>query len=428
MIRNNFKKNYTLKPSQNSTSTSKSHSEVIFNGGSTYDFVIAKGKLRQKFIENQCWNYVIPNQVENNVEQMLGTSSSSSTPADQIVEEMFAIPKPSAEPSIVDKMIEEKFNILNQVYQNVNTHTQEDESQGLDTVEANKVRLNNINKYEEEKGKLELSRESILNTLLNAITRWDKDKAIHEEKQANCMKVFTKYLGPGPLSLINKEINELKFRAAWVKLNKHYSLGAATQQNISQVISLLSNSVYNKNKSIQEHFEEMISIAHEIDQVGGVKIANELLLEYILSSIERSSAFSTYEDDIKAIRRQGDNLQKAQSILQITQSNNASKLTVEKFGMKRHFSSEYATVAVTNNKKKSKVSNVVNKTFSCIHCNKPHASEKCWSIATCSKCNVVGHIARFCPEKIGSSQSNNSCIKNVQNKNLSVADVFASKK
>jgi hypothetical protein len=78
-------------------------------------------------------------------------------------------------------------------------------------------------------------------------------------------------------------------------------LGAATQQNISQVISLLSNSVYNKNKSIQEHFEEMISIAHEIDQVGGVKIANELLLEYILSSIERSSAFSTYEDDIKAI-------------------------------------------------------------------------------------------------------------------------------
>jgi hypothetical protein len=84
---------------------------------------------------------------------------------------------------------------------------------------------------------------------------------------------------------------------------------------------------------------------------------------------------------------------------------------------------------MTNNKKKSKVSNVVvNKTFSCIHCNKPHASEKCWSIATCSKCNVVGHIARFCPEKIVSSQSNNSCIKNVQNKNLSVADVFTSKK
>jgi hypothetical protein len=79
----------------------------------------------------------------------------------------------------------------------------------------------------------------------------------------------------------------------------------------------------------------MISIAYEIDQVGGVKIANELLLEYILSSIERSSAFSTYEDDIKAIRRQGDNLQKAQSVLQITQSNIASKLTVEKFGMKK---------------------------------------------------------------------------------------------
>jgi hypothetical protein len=108
MIRTNFKRNYHFKSNQNSTSTSKSHSEVIFNGGSTYDFVIAKGKLRQKFIENQCWNYVITNQVENNVEQMLGTSSSSSTPADQIVEEMFAIPKPSAEPSIVDKMIEEK--------------------------------------------------------------------------------------------------------------------------------------------------------------------------------------------------------------------------------------------------------------------------------------------------------------------------------
>ncbi len=58
--------------------------------------------------------------------------------------------------------------------------------------------------------------------------------------------MFNTYLGPGPLSVINSELNGLRFRNAWYKLCTHYSATSGSKQSVSSRMSLLSNVVYVK--------------------------------------------------------------------------------------------------------------------------------------------------------------------------------------
>lgn len=412
------------------------NSEIIFNGGSAYDFILARSKLRQKFIENKCWSYVAPAAVGlEDVGDGFGIPNELGLPHPAlpaaIIEDIFDMAKPRANMDYADQLIQDKIDGINEVY-NLNEEAIHDVEADDNYTEAqrNLDLMRNDRERRLALLKAEQSRDTILASLLNSLAQWNRDKAVHEEKQGACMKVFTTYLGPGPQSAIHEELSEMRFRAAWAKLNATFSLGNATQQSVAQMTDILTSAVYNRSKSIQEHVEEMMLLSTEIKQAGGYELPSEILLQFIIKSIENSSSFKDFEDDIKAIRRSGNTLLQAQTIFQNTQSNLDNKKLVEKLNRKREREqgkySAFGGAATVNKPKKSKVSvdskhdtaNVVSAVGVCKHCgSKTHSAERCWTVAKCRDCNKIGHIARFCPDKP----------KDLSARKVAVTDVFVKK-
>ena len=425
-----------FKPSSSSSATSTSL--VIFNGGSAYDFALAKQRLKNKFVENKCWAYVeMPLPVVAGVAGALAVPGVAGLPgpaaAGAIIEDMFTIAKPAANQHAAQAIVQLEINEINNMYNQNDLQVQ-----NLPISYERKQ----VMYYENDKKKRDLINDAnksvtqVLERLLHAVVQWDKDKALHDDRVAACLKVFTTYLGPGPLSLINNDLNHMRFRTAWYKLCTHYSAASGSQQSVASVISMLTNAVYVKNKTIQEHIEEMSLIASECTEVGGMAIPQSMVLEYILASIERSACYSDFEEDIKHIRRFGNTLLEAQTALQITQSNLAAKKTVEKMKAKRGRDADpakgvnkeimaAASLIVNNNKKKPKVSAAAgnvndNGADVCKHCSKYHKSEKCWKLAVCDKCGNTGHIAPFCRTNLTKSENNKSTP-------VSVVGVFSKK-
>ncbi len=420
-----------------SSSSGSSSSQVIFVGGSAYDFALAKQKLKNKFIENKCWSYVeMPPPLLGVVPGAVGVPAVAGIPHPAvpaaIIEDIFNVAKPEANQGIAQAMVQVEINEINAM---CDQNQVEIYNMNIGHGVKNQMYFDNDKKRRELIYNANRSVVQVLERLLSAVTQWHKDKALHEEKVAACLKVFVTYLGPGPLSVINSDLNHMRFRAAWHKLCTRYSTNSGSRQSVSNIMSSLSNAVYVKNKTIQEHIEEMMLIANECTQVDGVAIPENLVLEYILTSIERSACASDFEEDVKAIRRFDYNLLKAQETLQTTQNNIASQRTVNKMKNKRARDQESgeqskghkeilaaATLIVQNNNKKPKVSKgdvVKNGTVVCKLCSKPHKGE-CWTTAICDKCNTVGHIARWCPTNLVKPESNN------KNK-LSLVGVFSKK-
>jgi len=73
-----------------------------------------------------------------------------------------------------------------------------------------------------------------------------------------------------------------------------------------EVITALGNVVYNAQEcSVTEHIEFMQRVASEMIDAGNVNLPDNLILEYVLTSIEKSPG-KMFELDIQYVRRLAD--------------------------------------------------------------------------------------------------------------------------
>ncbi len=93
----------------------------LFNGGSSYDWMVSKSKIKNKFIEAGCWSYIEPVPlavavVAGAVGVPLGAPAVLPAVVAAIVEDLFAVPKPVATVAHADVLIQNMVDELNIVY------------------------------------------------------------------------------------------------------------------------------------------------------------------------------------------------------------------------------------------------------------------------------------------------------------------------
>lgn len=407
-------------------------SSVIFNGGSTYEFLIARPKIREKFIENECWNYVGPLPMAPALmAQALGVPAVAAPPGpavpNAIIEDLFTAPIPVANLDAAQAIIANKRLAIETTYEENEMDLWDLPPGTMSVTELNIAITKNDAERRKEILKVENDLDKVLEGLLAAVVRWDKDKALHEKKVASCLRVYNSVLGPGPLASIREDLANLRFRAAWIHLNEHYALTANGTQNMSQIAGLLNSAVFDpKHKSMHEHIEEMVLIGNEVTVYGGLAIPEELMREYVMVSIEKSNC-DEFADDIKYARRHNSTLQELRDMLQITVSRLEINKSINSLKKKRdHDLEEQVRAAVENKMKASKKSKTsAGKTSAghkCSHCGKPHKDENCWTIAVCDSCKKTGHISRFCPDQAKPEKASSSA------KTVSKREMFAASK
>ena len=175
-------------------------------------------------------------------------------------------------------------------------------------------------------------------------------------------------------------------------MNSHYSTSAGGQQNVSDVNNLMNTAVFNpKSKTIAEHIEDMLTLANEVTLAHGAPLADGLILEYILSSMERSEC-TDYAEDLKDIRRRDVDLVEARRLFQKTESKKLVTELVDKQQRANKRASQTALSAdVESPSKRSKKENELIKAAAMIVQNGSSPKKNPFSAHTCSKCGKVGH-------------------------------------
>jgi hypothetical protein len=428
--------------SASASSTAFGGSHRLFAEGGTYEFALARPKIRERFIENECWSYVNPaDPAAVGVAAAgagIGGGAAPPHPALPLalLENLFGDPKPASNLDAANLQVAEDRLAAETMYDfnEVDIWDLEDDMEP-EAVQA--AILKNDAERRKEIYRIESSVHTVHRGLLLAVVQWDKDKALHEKKQASCLKVFNTSLGPGPLSVIHEELSNLRFRAAWVRLNDHFGLAGGGQQNTASIISLLNNSVYNPDRSLSQHIEEMILIGAELPAFGGGHMPDELMREYVLASVEKSGHADLIADCQHA-RRMDLTLVQTRNVFQITISKEATAKSVAK-ALKRknkdhdslvadaEFAAAAAGLHISKNKK-FKYGGVpggngqLSKDYKCKHCGRNHLETVCWLTQTCMKCGQVGHIGRRCPNSSASEKTPTST------KTVSMGGVFAAKK
>ncbi len=411
---------------------------VIFDRGGAYEFALARAKIRQRFIENECWSYVDPAAAPAiAVAAAVGVPPGGAPPHPAVpaalLENIFGDPQPIANLAAAHLIVADR-RLGTETMYDLNEAELWDMDGVMDGDDIQVAVLKNDMERRKEVLKIENSVPDVERGLLAAVVQWDKDKALHEKKQAACMRVFNNSLGPGPLSVIREDLQAMRYRRAWVRLNDHFGLAGGGQANTSQVIKLLSNAVYNPHRSLNAHIDEMIVIAGELPAFGGGAMPADLLREYVLASVEKSG-HSKLLADCEYVRRAELTLEQARAIFQTTISKEATELSVEKALRKTkredrdgllaeaEIAAAAAGMTLTSSKKARKEKSVKDGATPpvCKHCGKKHSSEKCWSILECKLCGKTGHIGRFCPETTAAE-------KPVSTKTVSIGGVFAGRK
>ncbi len=329
----------------------KSSSTKLFNGGSAYDWMLAKPKIRERFIENSCWSYIDVHPVAVGVVAGAvgvpgggagagvapagvagGGGAAAPLPAvvGALVEDMFTTARPVADVDAATAII------TLQRQEIIDAYDDNDAAIALlpgAVLNANQRALALHNSQCERRKEIvrnDNTRETVLARLVSAVVQWEKDKLMHENKQAACLKVYNTSLGPSPLAVIRGELSTMSFRNAWAILNAHYATSVGGQQNVSDVLQLLNTAVFTPSqKTVHEHIEDMLTIANEVTVFGAVPLQDEVVLDYILNSLEKS-ACKDFEDDLKDIRRRELTLVDARRLFQKTESRILVRKSVEK--------------------------------------------------------------------------------------------------
>jgi hypothetical protein len=397
--------------------------KLIFNGGSSTQFMQARPALVRAFIIEGAWVYV-------NYHPALGLGPCE-LPAlgAAIVEDTFTDPKPLMTDVIVAGILQGRIDDRNELAQ-----FQLDQLVALPLAAMNAharlIRTMDIrNAQATDVLKIEESRQQVQKDLLTMLQRWESMSKDHAKKQAGALRVYTKCLGPEPLAHISDEIDAGHIRAAWIKLNRRYNVTVGGHANVQGILQQLNEAYFNPaGDSIIEHIHDMKMMALQTREAGvGAGIEDAMLLQFILRSVEKSRD-KDFLADVEFINRHIPplTLAEAEGVFQRTQSRKDAQEMLahasRKLGKKdkrAHLAEVQAAISLlekekTNKKKKTGAAApatpdpkkwLTREEKDALYCPKckgyGHFERNCFSDKTCRECKAVGHIEKFCPKLTG---------------------------
>ncbi|MBL4704061.1 MAG: DDE-type integrase/transposase/recombinase [Flavobacteriales bacterium] len=433
-------------------------SRVIFNGGSSMNWMIAKAKITKFFVQEDVWDLIasqpkIPNPVQvqanealQRVFHLMKATALEAAGDDPIAidaanalemgplpyeviedvdppvtESVFILVEPTVE-TFVNRQIHSQREMTERTFNELETSLNEQVGMvGFPAARVNTERFRLHTDRSLQLLKISNTRVALERGLENAKIAWESAKMKHGEKTGKCMKVFNMSLGSTPLALIHRYLSRSEFRQAWNHLNHHFALEIGGQQSMMEVISALGNVVFNpKETSILEHIDFLQRIASEMIMAGKVDLPESLILEYVLKSIEKSSV-TTFIQDIEHIRRlEKPTMALAIGLFQKTESKTLMELHVHKNDANTT-DVQQAQLITEVNKLRNEVARLSNPhqllnitrpnikgkfKGKCNGCGKMgHTLKNCWKKVPCFKCGKLGHGAKFCRDAKASSSS-----------------------
>jgi hypothetical protein len=401
--------------------------KIIFNGGSSTDFQRARPDLVRAFIQNECWDLV-------NVSPPVpvpGTDPIQYVAA-AIAEDLCSELKPATDATVVQGIITAKRALRQTQYNDQLTIYAAALAAGTLTGAMHGIKVMEAEiKLEGYFTAIELERPEIEKRLLTALERYEKLNDVHNKRKASCMKVFMHCLGAEPRSHIAAELDREMYRRAWNKLNARYHVQIGGTGSVKTILEKLSQSVFNPlQESIMEHIHDMKILAMQTQGAGGAGqgIQDDLLLTYILKSVERSRE-KEFMKDVDHITRFNMTLAQAEEIFQRTQALIDIKEKMDHIPRdrrvgdknKRAFLSEVQAALSVLEREKSKnekkPQNMANwseakKKLKCGKCKLlGHLTINCWSDHVCQKCGKTGHIEGICKFKPVEGKDEGSKVK-----------------
>lgn len=259
--------------------------------------------------------------------------------------------------------------------------------------------------------------------LASAISRWETKFEEFQKKVGDCVQIFYKFYGPGPLSVCEDLLVEKRVAAAWRALEEKYNAGAGGEQNLVTVMQTIEGFVVSRKKgSLEEDIKVLKNLFFEA-QGGGINppIVEAMQCEYLLRAVEKSGvpAFVKVVEDLR--REKKKTLQSIEDRLReeearMVMNEGAEKNRKGKSELKasedvlQSLLTKVSALLVTHGhghgKKKGKKPDeevavarpAKREQPTCGICQKRgHTSEDCWSKVECPKCKQKGHIEKFCP-------------------------------
>lgn len=278
---------------------------------------------------------------------------------------------------------------------------------------------------------------------------WDEDFQSLKDHQGKVLKVFTTMLDAKNLAIIQANLDNDAYRAAWVQINQHFLSGLAGAANIGALTDLLVELEWIfQEHSIMEFIDCVVTISDMLNDAGN-PITDQLRVTYVLKGVKKAiekapQRLKAYALDVEHIERSRMNMAQMMETFQSTENKEFNELNRISARRKRGASDneeaewlgmaeEHGMVANAKRVKNSGAAAVdINKIYTdafaaaavafggagqsrrekprfnsdkmCNVCNNTgHTADSCWYVTgTCKKCNGEHHwkkcdeIARLC--------------------------------
>ena len=237
--------------------------KIIWNGGNTAGWVVARSKLANKFKEEQCWELIEDH-------------------------ELFDVPIPEEVVQVngeIDRELAENITARNLKIGIINTARID----GILTAEQEQGELMKVNlDHAEANLKTNAKLPALQKDFRTMLNDWEFKRNRYRKKVARGLKVYSTHLGDSSKAIIRAQLNDSDVFGAWGTLNTYYMDGN-TLSSTSQMIESLSKLKWDTTKTtLAIHigiFEELV--ANVI--ANGVNLDEPARLAFLRNSINIST-------------------------------------------------------------------------------------------------------------------------------------------
>jgi hypothetical protein len=411
-MRNNFKNN---KPPANQSANGTPY----FWGYGAGEWVIVKDRIIAEFKANNCWDFVNPKEGQD-----LSGNAVDAEGNPILVEAAIDEVKPSEKVMVKKKLRMFDRNVLEWYTKSmlqVEDITDEDEKQ------KRIVKIESL-KLEKEFSRFK-EKELFINKFDEAKRRYTIKEQEHSDKVSKVLKIFGKSLKERPLALVQKELEQQKFRHAWLKMDKYF----LTKDGNSQVKMM---SIEGINSLRYEETVGLETFLYRFNQLWE-KVGSDdehIKVGYFKNCLDKSrtnpfretishlnlKGFTPYDEMVEIMYRKEMDGRGKRDFRQMMGSMPRESVQVASYGdedMSRTCPGHVQDNVQDNVQDKRSKSNAnvsvdagPGKTKSvCTYCNRPgHSRATCWDLIPCSVCGKYGHDGKFCKgAKVGLNVNSN---------------------